>query len=41
MAEINLSNQTCRQRTDLWPPREGEGEGQTWSLGLGDANYYM
>ena len=30
------------QRTDLWVPRGGEGEGDAWTVGLGlvDAKYY-
>lgn len=28
-------------RTDLWLPREEEGEKRTRSLGLTDTNYYM
>ena len=34
--------QTHRQRTDLWVPRGGEGEGDAWTVGLGlvDAKYY-
>ena len=34
--------QTHRQRTDLWVPRGGEGEGDAWTVGLGlvDAQHY-
>ena len=28
------------QRTDLWLPRPGQGEGWSRSLGLADASYY-
>ena len=32
---------TQTQRTDLWLPEEGKGEGWTGSLGFVDANYYI
>ena len=44
MTRMNLSTkqkQTHRQRTDLWLPRRGAGEGQIESLELADANYYI
>ena len=45
MAQMNLTYKTeadlQTQRTDLWLPRRGLGEGWIGSLGLADTNYYI
>ena len=37
--ETETDSQT--QRTDLWLPKEGVGQGWIWRLVLVDANYYV
>ena len=45
MAQMNLTYKTetdlQTQRTVLWLPRRGLGEGWVGSLGLADINYYI
>ena len=40
-SELIYETDSQTQRTDLWLPKGGVGEGWIGNLGLADANYYI